>query len=136
MTYEEKAEKKINVPKDVYLRNIFCCDCSLKKTCENDPCENYEHWKEGYEKGLAEGKPKWHDLRKDPNDLPKKTGEYFTNIGLLYYDELCNRHFWHTPSCEACDYSDKVEEDEVIAWCELPKFEEKINDSYNCLSQI
>ena len=64
-------EEKINLPKDVYLRNIFCHDCSLKKTCGNDPCENYEHWKEGYEKGLTEGKPKWHDLRKDSNDLPK-----------------------------------------------------------------
>lgn len=80
--------------------------------------------KHAYLGGLAEGrKEKWHDLREDPNDLPKKTGEYFTNIGLLYYDELCNRHFWYTPSCEACGYSSETEEDEVIAWCELPKFE-------------
>lgn len=102
---------------------------------ENDrvPVDNGYGWqtvsfedevKRAYLDGLAEGKPQWHDLRKDPKDLPNRTGEYFTNIGLLYYDELCNRHFWHTPSCEACDYSDEVEEDEVIAWCELPKFEE------------
>lgn len=88
--------------------------------------EKREGARKGFKSGLAEGrKEKWHDLRKDPNDLPKKTGEYFTNIGLLYYDELCNRHFWHTPSCEACDYSSVIEEDEVIAWCERPKFEEK-----------
>lgn len=103
---------------------------------ENQPTYNavqlvkaiYHGYEQGYEdcKHYAHDyyKPKWHDLRKNPNDLPKKTGEYFTNIGLLYYDELCNRHFWHTPSCEACDYSDEVEEDEVIAWCELPKFKE------------
>lgn len=78
----------------------------------------------GLEKENAELKaqiPQWHDLRKNPNDLPKETGEYFTNIGLLYYDKLCDRYFWHTISCEACDYSDEVEENEVIAWCEIPK---------------
>ena len=26
--------------------------------------------KNSYLKGLVEGKPKWHDLRVDPNDLP------------------------------------------------------------------
>lgn len=76
-----------------------------------------------YMHGAERYKPKWHDLRKNPDDLPKR-GEYFTNIGLLYYEELCNRHFWHTPICEACDYSDEVEEDEVIAWCEIPKYKE------------
>ena len=86
-------------------------------------CSSIEAFQAGAKWGM-EHAIEWHDLRKNPDDLPKRTGEYFTNIGLLYYDELCNRHFWHTPSCEACDYSDEVEEDEVIAWCELPQFKE------------
>ena len=116
-------EKKINVPKDVYLRNIFCCDCSLKKTCENDPCENYEHWKEGYEKGLAEGKPKWHDLREDPNDLPPASKEDDAYSEVVLSDDgdkvYCSLLFgkWYNY------HTDRVAE--VIAWTERPKFEEK-----------
>lgn len=113
-------EEKINLPKDVYLRNIFCHDCSLKKTCENDPCENYEYWKEGYEKGLTEGKPKWHDLRKDKTDRPIKDCDVALKVynyrnheilGDIGFFEIKRNMFHHYQS--AC---------EILAWCELPKF--------------
>ena len=77
--------------------------------------------------GLAEGKPKWHNLRKNPNDLPKEdctevmfvtenknetlTGKYkngggegtpiFDTFGIAFYGV-----------------------EQVIALCELPKFKE------------
>lgn len=63
----------------------------------------------------------WHDLRKNPNDLPKNSNEYLTNIGVLYFNNSCNNR-WYTPICEICDDSEEVK-NEVIAWCELPKFE-------------
>ena len=31
----------------------------------------FESAKEGFLAGLKAGRPQWHDLRKDPNDLPK-----------------------------------------------------------------
>ena len=67
--------------------------------------------------------PQWHDLRKDPNDLPKVTKEYITNIGVMTFDRLKDRHLWTTPICDACDYYEEVTDD-VIAWCEIPQFKE------------
>ena len=55
----------------------------------------------------------WHDLRKDPNDLPKVTKEYITNIGVMTFDKLKDRHLWITPLCDACDYYEEVT-DEVM----------------------
>lgn len=126
-------EEKINLPKDVYLRNIFCCDCSLKKTCGNYPCENYEFWKKGYEQGYEDCrhyahdyyKPKWHDLRKDPDDLPKEIEIYSVpvyvvskqgNSDLAQYDH--RRKLWNYK------HTDEHILYDVIAWAELPKFEE------------
>lgn len=59
---------------------------------------------------LAEGKYKWHDLRQDPNDLPKENGEYWCK--------------WEDGSYSTGHYfQDNGFGDYVIAWCELPKFE-------------
>ena len=77
----------------------------------------------GYKLGATENGIQWHDLRKDPNDLPKVTKEYITNIGVMTFDRLKDRHLWTTPICDACDYYEEVT-DEVIAWCEIPTFKE------------
>lgn len=84
-----------------------------------------EELRQAFLAGLKAGRPQWHDLRKDKNDLPKSTGDYVTNIGVLTYDHYGNGVYkWHTPFCEACDYSDEVSE-EVIAWCEIPTFDKE-----------
>ena len=77
----------------------------------------------GFDKGVTENGIQWHDLRKDPNDLPKVVKEYITNIGVMTFDRLKDRHLWTTPLCDACDYYEEVT-DEVIAWCEIPQFKE------------
>ena len=90
---------------------------------------NDETLQNGYLEGFIEGAAevmqdnKWHDLRKDPNDLPKVVTEYITNIGVMTFDRLKDRHLWTTPLCDACDYCEEVT-DEVIAWCEIPQFKE------------
>ena len=77
-----------------------------------------------YLAGLKAGRPEWHKVA--DGDLPKKVGDYITNIGVLTYDNYGNGvHKWHTPYCEACDYTDEADDDEVIAWCEIPKFDDK-----------
>lgn len=71
--------------------------------------------------GLEAGKPKWHDLRKDPNDLPIKTDQYLTNDGdICIYNTDCKK--WRTIRCMACWYFDWLDDGEVTAWCEIPKF--------------
>lgn len=52
----------------------------------------------------------WHDLRKDPSDLPKDYRNVWTNVGAGYYDD----DGW---------WDDFGRLQGVIAWCE-PKFEE------------
>ena len=111
MTDEEMAEE---------YRNKNC------ERWETDGLSVDEIAKENYLAGLKAGRTQWHDLLKDPNDLPKSTGDYVTNIGVLTYDHYGNGVYkWHTPFCEACDYSDIVDDDEVIAWCEIPTFDKE-----------
>lgn len=74
---------------------------------------------DGYKQGYEDCKPKWHDLRKDPNDLPKDDRQClcFTSDCYFvgYYDEEYDQE-WHFD--EFCT-------DKIDAWCELPKFEEE-----------
>ena len=74
--------------------------------------------------GLKAGRPKWHKVA--DGDLPKETGEYLTNIGVLIWDYYADgRYGWHTENCEFCDCCADVDSDEIIAWCEKPKYEEE-----------
>ena len=61
----------------------------------------------------------WHDLRKDPNDLPKCNStvldENGDKIEYIGYDK------WEVYS----EYYERyIEVDPPIAWCEVPTFEE------------
>ena len=82
-----------------------------------------------YLDGLAEGrKEKWHDLRKDPADLPDTNREVLVllwdydnyHIGRYeeeYDDVIREKTYWHFD-----DFSigkDKL--DTVLGWFELPK---------------
>lgn len=74
-------------------------------------------WKIVREIALAflAGRPKWHDLRKDPNDLPDNGRYVWTNKGAGYHDD---DGWW--------DNFGRLQN--VVAWCE-PKFEEEENDN-------
>ena len=69
MTLEEKAENYII---DKYKLN----ECYLEDNKETreymriDVHSQYEEEYQLYLAGLHEGQPKWHDLRKDPKDIP------------------------------------------------------------------
>lgn len=85
--------------------------------------DDYETFKDGAEFGYNKAN-EWHYVK--DGDLPKKVDDYVTNIGILTYDSYGNGVYkWHTPHCRACDYADVVEDDEVIAWCEIPKYTEE-----------
>jgi hypothetical protein len=78
--------------------------------------------------GLKTGRLKWHDLRKDPHDLPKhckygtRTSEHVLvkfksgNTGVCYFDfDLLG---WF-----ANGYLEQLKN--IIAWCEVPKYTEE-----------
>ena len=90
--------------------------------------------------GLKAGRPQWHDLRKDPKDLPKK--ELWNKQLLLlvdrnglppcfvvgYYEESevledyeKNWGWYNIAENVAYDFIDY----DVIAWCELPTFDKE-----------
>lgn len=72
-----------------------------------------------YKIGFEAGKPKWHDLRKDPQDLPTEQGYY----GIVdidgYYATIRN-----LVNMTHGDIATLFRANDAIAWCELPKFEE------------
>ena len=86
-------------------------------------CHNYDSEKdleEAYLAGLKAARQEmWHDLRKNPNDLPlvhstilDENGDKVEYIG---YDE------WQAYS----EYYERyIKVDPPIAWCEIPTFEE------------
>ena len=104
--------------------------------------ENWEHYEEGqndskalkqaYLAGLIEGrKEKWHDLRKDTNDL--LTIENLHNFSkyvlcAVKFDDFVFYQVMsiHYPSKTwiVVDSDKNYPNKNVIAWCEIPKFEE------------
>lgn len=106
MTDEEKLAIEIvnNLDTEIY-------------DCEGSCVSIYDHMESACLAGIKASKPKWHDLRKNPKDLPKKHGEYWVYCYSLGYEKLCYM---------AVPYGERWGTlDEVIAWTELPKFEEK-----------
>lgn len=72
--------------------------------------------------GLREGRrEKWHDLRKDPNDLPKPTTTVLVILesGVPYVSWISSDKGWWF----CTNYY--IGEDKVIAWCEIPTFDKE-----------
>lgn len=79
----------------------------------------FQRYVEMYLAGLHEGQPKWHDLRKDPKDLPKERTSNFsidvmTDKGEGYF--IYERGSWYV-----WKYNGTVP---VSRWCEIPQFKE------------
>ena len=82
-----------------------------------------EHYIQGYLAGLHEGQPKWHDLRKDPNELPKDDKQYLV---LYYYNYKGKKEMSYGVRDNL--HSDfeihRNYTEQIIAWCEIPQFKE------------
>lgn len=107
-----------------YRVRCVCCRCKGNQPTVEEMLKRLV--KGGYVKsGIYEKKEKviWHDLRKNPKDLPPKDVGTFstfviTNKGIGYYVDCQNKWFvyWNVTGSYECST-------EVVAWCELPKFE-------------
>ena len=80
--------------------------------------------------GLKAGRPQWHDLRKNPNDLPKEVGNYI----VCYLDTACERHTFELSFVDYLEdehwidengHDIEVYDEGVIAWCEIPTFDKE-----------
>ena len=87
----------------------------------NDLQEGKKLFIQAFLAGLKAGRPVWHDLRKNKNDLPKEDKQYLCLIkswvgGEMVYACLIYNtqyHSWQE------SYGD------VIAWCEIPTFDKE-----------
>lgn len=111
MTDEEKADKY-----------EFDCiaDVGRGEVCDLPYAYSAKILERAYLDGLIEGrKEKWHDLRKDPNDLPKHSGLYCVQSGEVR-EYVKEEKSWFTVHFDPC--MNRTEE--TYLWCELTKFEE------------
>ena len=85
---------------------------------------------EAFLAGLKAGRPQWHDLRKDPTDLPKEVGNYI----VCFLDTACERHTFELSFVDYFEDKHWIDEDNhniegydegVIAWCEIPTFDKE-----------
>ena len=72
---------------------------------------------EGFLAGLKAGRPQWHDLRKDPNDLPKFRRDILVTCEYRSKLKIKRETFeW--------DYNSEMPL-HAIAWCEIPTFDKE-----------
>ena len=124
----------------VYIKRELCVHCRFPQLCKGeDACSHIATAKRHYLAGVDAGKSqaetdlatiaymqgaeqyklKWHDLRKDPNDLP----EPYTTVLDENSDkvEYIGYGKWQVYS----EYYERYSEvDPPIAWCKTPTFKE------------
>lgn len=75
--------------------------------------------------GLEAGRPKWHYLRKNPEDLPETLHPVYAKLDSgTYCFAYCVNEIWHGNDDGIILYHGNGE-CEVIAWREIPRFEEE-----------
>lgn len=112
MTEEEKAEEWWN-------------NWAVKDW--NDIKEGKRLFIQAYLDGLHEGQLKWHDLRKDPNDLPKKVKDerQVSDIVWIHIDNWGTEEGYYDYSLKSWIVRWRVVNILVIAWCEIPTFDKE-----------
>ena len=92
---------------------------------------DYDALKQGVLYGLKAGRPEIHDLRKNPEDLPKEAG-YILSPTLFWIKCLkgtSNMSYAlgkYNFSEHEFEYAHLLGVEEVIAWCEVPEFTEVV----------
>ena len=78
----------------------------------------YEEEYQLYLAGATENSVQWHDLRKDPNDVPKRNGNVVQNQDgdKVTYDYRQKQWRWTDGGTDGL---------KMIAWCEVPRLEVK-----------
>ena len=77
--------------------------------------------------GLKAGRPQWHDLRENPNDLPKEKQECLCKVNYYESEEVFNACLIYSPKLKGFYLDEEVEEDlfKISAWCEIPTFDKE-----------
>jgi len=78
-------------------------------------------YKDGFLAGLKAGRPQWHNLRKDPTDLPNN------ELLVLCIDKVWTGQTFTTilKCCDGVFIDGNGTPYDVIAWCEIPTFDKE-----------
>ena len=109
MTLEEKAEE---YKRQFYgVRSLF----------------SFSDIEQAYLTGAKENGVIWHDLRKDPNDLPQKVEDerQISDTVWIHIDNWGTEEGYYDYSSKSWIVRCRVVNISVIAWCEIPQFNEK-----------
>ena len=114
MTEEEMAEQ--------FADNISGLELTCSLLSAKDKSHAYRLGRyDGFLAGLKAGRPQWHDLRKDPDDLPKATTPVLVILdsGVRYVSWISSDKGWWFCTNYATG------EDKVIKWREIPTFDKE-----------
>ena len=117
MKDEEMAEEqKLCLKAQSFKEDVKAHDIDVINAVENK-LDAYKVGRyDGFLAGLKAGRPEWHDLRKDPNDLPEDTYDVLDQAGYkVHYNFFQN--VW-------LNEKDEIDE-HVIDWCEIPTFDKE-----------
>ena len=118
---EEEIEKKADEALDKRMGTI----CYIKR--DNVQIPYTDGYKDGYLAGAKENGIQWHDLRKDPNDLPQKVEDerQISDTVWIHIDNWGTEEGYYDYSLKSWIVRCRIVNLDVIAWCEIPQFKEQ-----------
>lgn len=134
---QEEAEAEMYANKKHCSKCINVGDCV--ESAIEDRCKTYRESYADYLAGIKAGKPKWHKVA--DGDLPEPNiavliclqFEKWTTTYIAYYRPTIKK--WQMYNLSEAQrqpiVDDYIDSEEVIAWCELPKYEEELNNGLN-----
>lgn len=86
-----------------------------------NPCEDMlvQAYIAGHKQAVKESTTKWHDLRKDPEDLPERGHK----VIVVYHDFDHTHLFAYLREDWVWTTNGHNSFDGIIAWCEIPRYE-------------
>ena len=103
------------------FKSLYCGVCYFQVCSE---CRYKSPFMKGYRCAEKDLLPVWHDLRKNPNDLPEILHPVYAKLDSgIYVFAYCVNEIWHRNDDGVILYHGNGE-CEVIAWCEIPRYTE------------
>ena len=119
----EELKKKAE---EYVIKNV-CENCSRCQSKGYIGCDTYRFAKKTYIDSAEENGIEWHDLRKDPNDLPKKVEDeiqLYSDTVWIHINNWGTEEGYYDYSLKSWIVRCRVVYFPVIAWCEIPTFKE------------
>lgn len=112
MTDEELAEEYANIHTHYEVGKREDGTEYAKKVCDITI-------QQAFLAGLKAGRPQWHDLEKDPEDLPNEPNEKMRVNETWVYVKFYDNTYGIVDKSALKNYKG------AIAWCELPTFDKE-----------